>query len=244
MRLFVCPFTVLILLTGLLLAGSGSAVKMDGVSRQFTIIPYVTSTTHNATVINWYPQSVIPDKLFYANESFFNKTGLFDHSVIVNKLSPPHKISLTGLEPGTRYHYALQQEGNSGIHQSFMTFPEKGECSFIVYGDTREQAPYFTQLERHRIVADRIAGESNISFVINTGDLVSNPDDPEEWDRFFIAGKQLFATTTYAAVRGNHDSNSSLSNDLFGTDGIYSIECGDVHIAVLDSNDDARLSAC
>ncbi len=88
------------------------------------------------------------------------------------------------------------------------------------------------------------AGESNISFVINTGDLVSNPDDPEEWDRFFTAGKKLFATTTYAAVRGNHDSNSSLSNDLFGTDGIYSIECGDVHIAVLDSNDDARLIAC
>ena len=67
-------------------------------------------------------------------------------------------IFLTGLEPGTRYHYALQQDGTTISNQSFMTFPENGCCSFIVYGDTREQAPYFTQTERHKIVADRIAG--------------------------------------------------------------------------------------
>lgn len=234
--------TTLLLLICLLLVGLGSAVKTDEVSRQLTITPYVTSTSQNSSVISWYPQTFIPDDLFYANESFYNKTGSYDHSIQVNNTFLPHKISLTGLESGTRYHYALQLDGTTVIDQSFMTFAEKGTCSFIVYGDTREQAPYFTQLERHRIVADRIAGEPNISFVINTGDLVSNPDDPEEWDRFFTAGKMLFATTTYAAVRGNHDSNSSLSNDFFGTDGIYSIDCGDVHIAVLDSNDDARLS--
>jgi predicted phosphodiesterase len=235
-------FAVLILLTGFLLAVPVCAVAKDEVSGHFKNIPYVIATTHNTTVIRWYSDTFNPDNLLYANESFFNKTGSYDHTVTVNKTFPSNQVFLTGLESGTRYHYALQQEGIPLINQSFMTFPENGACSFIVYGDTREQAPYFTQLERHRIVADRIAGESNISFVINTGDLVSNPDDPEEWDRFFTAGKMLFATTTYAAVRGNHDSNSSLSEDLFGTDGMYSIDCGDVHIAVLDSNNDARLS--
>jgi predicted phosphodiesterase len=226
----------------LLLVGLGSAEKTDGVPRQFTIIPYVTSTDQNSSVIHWYPQTFIPDELFYANESFYNKTGSYDHSVRVNNTFLPHKISLKGLESGTRYHYALQQDGTTVINHSFRTFAEKGACSFIVYGDTREQMPYFTQLERHRIVANRIAGEPNISFVINTGDLVNNPDDPEEWDRFFTAGKMLFATTTYAAVRGNHDSNSSFSNDFFGTDWIYSIDCGDAHIAILDSTDYAHLS--
>ncbi len=67
------------------------------------------------------------------------------------------QYSSSGLESGTRYHFALQQEGSPIGNQSFMTFPENGACSFIVYGDTREQAPYFTQIERHRIVADRIA---------------------------------------------------------------------------------------
>jgi predicted phosphodiesterase len=229
-------------LTGFLLAAPGSAISKDETSGHSMVIPYVTATSHNATVIRWYPDAFYPDKVLYANESFYYKTGSYDHSVTVNKTLLLHRISLTGLEAGTRYRFALQQEGSRIGNQSFMTFSENGTCSFIVYGDTREQAPYFTQIERHRIVADRIAGESNISFVINTGDLVSNPDDGEEWDRFFTAGKMLFATTTYAAVRGNHDTNSSLLKDLFGTDGIYSIDCGDVHIAVLDSNNDARLS--
>ena len=52
----------------------------------------------------------------------------------------------------------------------------------------------------------------------------------------------LFGTTTYAVVRGNHDSNLSLLKDLFGTDEMYSFDCGDAHIAVIDSTSDARFS--
>lgn len=204
------------------------------------VVPYVTSTTHNSTIISWYPHNISPDNLLYANESYYIQTGSYDHSVIVNKTSP--MILLIGLDAGTRYYYALQSGRNLIDNQSFMTFPVNESCSFIVYGDTREQAPYFTQLERHKIVADRIARESNISFVINTGDLVSNPDDYQEWDRFFIAGRTLFATTTYAAVRGNHDSNLSFLKELFGTDGMYSFDCGYTHVVVLDSTDYARFS--
>jgi len=241
------PVAVFILLVVWLLVLPGNAVVMSGVSNQYpgtdaTVFPYVTSTTHNSTVISWYPQIGSPDNLLYANESYYIQTGSYDHAVSVNKTSPSPMISLTGLEAGTRYHYALQTGRNTIDNQSFMTFPENGSCSFIVYGDTREQAPYFTQTERHKIVADRISRESNTSFVINTGDLVNNPDDPEEWDRFFTAGKMLFATTTYAVVRGNHDSNLSLLKDIFGIDGMYSFDCGDAHIAVLDSTDSARFS--
>jgi predicted phosphodiesterase len=206
------------------------------------VIPYVTGTTYNSTVIRWYAENVTPDTLRYANESFFISTGTYDRSIVVNKTFFSPMISLTNLEPGTRYHYILQSDTIAGNDSSFLTLPENGSCSFIVYGDTREQAPYFTQLERHKIVADRIATEPNISFVVNTGDLVNNPDDYEEWDRFFSAGKTLFGTTTYVVVRGNHDSNLSFLEDLFGTVDTYSLDCGDIHIAILDSNDFARHS--
>ncbi len=206
------------------------------------VIPYVTGTTYNSTVIRWYAENVTPDTFRYANESFFISTGTYDRSTVVNKTSLPQMILLSGLEPGTRYHYILQSDSIPGSDRSFMTFPKNGSCSFIIYGDTREQAPYFTQLERHKIVADSIAREPDISFAINTGDIVSNPDDNQEWDRFFSAGKILFSTTTYVAVRGNHDSNLSLLGDRFGTVDTYSLDCGDVHIAILDSNDYARHS--
>ncbi len=247
MRSPVCLIAVLILLTGSLLVSPGYAAEMSEVIPQFSgtgaaVVPYVTSTTHNSTFIRWYPRNVSPDTLFYANESHYIRTGSYDHTVIVNKTSPSPMIFLSDLEAGTRYHYTLQSDSQTTGNQSFMTFPQDGSCTFIVYGDTREQAPYFTQLERHKIVADRIAGESNISLVINTGDLVSNPDDPEEWNRFFTAGKMLYGTTTYAVVRGNHDSNLTLFGYLFGTDGIYSIDCGDIHVVVLDSTDYAGFS--
>jgi predicted phosphodiesterase len=206
------------------------------------LVPYVTSTTHNSTVIRWYPHNVFPDNLLYANESYYLQTESYDHAVTVNKTSSSPLIFLTGLESGIRYHYALQSGRSIIVNRTFMTFPENGSCSFIIYGDTREQSQYFTQTERHKIVADRISYEPNISFVVNTGDLVSNPDDAQEWDRFFNAGKMLFATTTYSVVRGNHDSNLSLLEVLFGTDGMYSFDCGDAHITVIDSTDYARFS--
>jgi predicted phosphodiesterase len=234
-------------MAGWLLVLPGCAIVMSGASDQspatnLSVVPYVTSTTHNSTVIRWYPHIFSPDNFLYANESYYTQTGRYDQAVTVNKTSPFSMIFLTGLESGTRYHYALQSGRTMIGNKSFTTFPEYGSCSFIVYGDTREQAPYFTQTERHKIIADRISSEPNISFVINTGDLVSNPEDPEEWDRFFTAGKMMFATATYAVVRGNHDSNFSLLKDFFGTDGMYSFDCGDTHIAVIDSTNYARFS--
>ncbi len=247
MRTAAYPVAVFICLVLCFLVFPGGAEVISVVSDPSTVsdgwaIPYITSTTHNSTVIRWYAENVTPDTLRYANESFYISTGTYDRSTVVYKTLFSPMISLTNLEPGTRYHYILQSDTIAGNDSSFMTLPETGSCSFIVYGDTREQSPYFTQLERHKIVADRIAQEPDISFVVNTGDLVNNPDDYEEWDRFFSAGKTLFGTTTYVVVRGNHDSNLTFLQDSFGTEGTYSFDCGDVHIAILDSNDYALLS--
>jgi predicted phosphodiesterase len=246
MRSLVCIIAVLMLLNGsLVLPGNAGVISgiPDGYSGTgITVVPYITSTTHNSTVIRWYPDNVTPDNLVYANESYYIRTGSYDHTVIVNKTSHHPIIFLQDLETGTRYYYSLQAGRTSTGNQSFLTLPENGSCSFIIYGDTREQIPYFAQTERHKIVADRISQEPAITFVINTGDLVSNPGDSGEWNRFFSAGKMLFGTTTYAVVRGNHDSNLSLLKDLFGTDEMYSFDCGDAHIAVVDSTSGARFS--
>jgi hypothetical protein len=204
--------------------------------------PVVSGTTQNATVIRMVTNIPCNPLTWYANDSWFSEHGTYDHIAPDQPAGTIHTIPLTWLDPATRYHYRVTGCGMSGEDRTFSTFSESGSCSFIVYGDTREQAPYFTQIERHKIVADRIAGEPNISFVINTGDLVNNPADTDEWDRFFTAGKKVFDTTTYAVVPGNHDSNQSQVIDLYGTDGVYSFDCGGAHIAVLDSTDNSRIS--
>ena len=105
MRSLVYLAGALILLAGWLLILPGSAVVMSGASDQYagadaTVISYVTSTTHNSTVIRWYPHNVTPDNLVYANESYYIRTGSYDHTVIVNKTSPPPIIFLQDLETG------------------------------------------------------------------------------------------------------------------------------------------------
>ena len=121
MRSLTQSLSVLILLAGWLLVFPGSAVVMSGASNQHpetdvTVVPYVTSTTYNSTIIRWYPHIVSPDNLLYANESYYIQTGSYDHSVIVNKTSP--MILLIGLDAGTRYHYSLQSGRNTIGNQS------------------------------------------------------------------------------------------------------------------------------
>lgn len=247
MRLISSSVFVLIIL-GCILTTPVSAAElitggMDHNSGPGTLaVPYVTGTTHSSTVIRWYPGSFIPDNLLYANESFYLRTGSYDQLAAVNKTLSSPMILLAGLESGTRYHYILHSGTFVSSDRNFSTYPESGPCSFIIYGDTREQAPYFNQLDRHEVVADRIAQEPDISFAVNTGDLVSNPDDYQEWDRFFKAGSMLFGITTYSVVRGNHDSNLSWLQYHFGTSGTESWDCGDVHVAILDSNGYSRLT--
>lgn len=225
----------------MLAAGATAMLQDNAADRNPQVIPYATCTTHDMTFIRWYPDTFQPEILRYANASSFLATGEYDLELTVKNILPAEGIYLTGLEPATRYHYTLISERGESGDRSFLTFPGDGSCSFVIYGDTREQAPYFTQLERHRVVADRIAAEPGIFFTINTGDLVSDAGDEDEWDRFFAAAGNLTGTTTYAAVRGNHDADRALFKNLFGTGMPYSFDCGDVHIAVLDSGSDAAV---
>ena len=118
---------------------------------------------------------------------------------------------------------------------TFSTFPERGTLSFVVYGDTRDQLPLYTQDERHRLVAEQIAGEEDVLFVINTGDLVQDGNNPDDWDRFFSAAGTLLPNTTYYPVMGNHEENASLYYDIFGLPSVYLFTCGDLMVVVLDS---------
>jgi hypothetical protein len=153
-----------------------------------------------------------------------------------------HAIQIAGLEPATSYHYFVSGCGIQEMDRTFTTFPVTGSCTFIVYGDTREQAPLYNQTERHKLVADRIAQEQGVMFVVNSGDLVSESSDPAEWSRFFDATEKLRSMTTYTAVPGNHDTDRFLFRQLFGTDNITFFDCGNTRIALLDSMDKSSMT--
>jgi hypothetical protein len=200
-------------------------------------VPVVSSTNQNSTVIRIVAVSNCTPVIRYANDSYFSVSQEYDHEISGSSYGRNHAIQITDLEPATNYHYQVSGCGVQDTDRMFSTFPVSGACTFIMYGDTREQQPLYNQTERHKLVADRITQEQDILFVVNSGDLVSESNDPAEWSRFFNATDKLRSVTTYFAVPGNHDADRILFRQLFGTDNTTFFDCGATRIALLDSTD-------
>ena len=221
-------------------ASSESFNEIPGISDDMTIPPMgpvIFGTTQNSTVISIVADTSRSPIVRYANGSYFSFSQNYDHEVVSSYNGRNHTIRITGLEPGIQYHYQVNGCGIPDFDRTFRTFPATGSFTFVVYGDTREQAPLYTQTERHKIVADRIAQEKDVMFVINSGDLVSDSSDLAEWSRFFNATERVRSMTTYTAIPGNHDNDRILFRQLFGTDNTTIFECGNMRIALLDSTD-------
>ena len=200
--------------------------------------PYLTGTTVNTTVINWMSATPGNGSVSYATDAAYRTSGAYTRRVTAGADSTLHHVVLTGLLPDTPYHYQVTSGGRVSDDHTFRTFPETGPFTFIVYGDTQEQLPYFTQAERHALVAERIAAtEPETLFVLHVGDTVCDAESEDEWNRFFAAGRPLFENTTLVPVLGNHENNASIWYEAFGMPEWYSFDCGGAHVAVLDSND-------
>jgi hypothetical protein len=196
--------------------------------------PYLTAASETSITVNWRTENATNGSVFYATETYFNTHGDYDN-VIDDSSKEVHHVQLTDLTPDVTYHYRLQVEGEFTADHSFTTFGSDS-FTFIVYGDTQEQLPTFTQLERHKLVADRIAEENDVALLVHCGDVVGDVDNPEEWDRFFQITRDVLAETPIFTVLGNHEENSANYYDTFGVSEWYSFDCGNSHFAMLDSN--------
>ena len=115
---------------------------------------------------------------------------------------------------------------------TFTTFPNKiVPFRFVVIGDTRG---------RHRIHAKHV--ERMIAakplFVVNTGDLVSDGDKIQDWEKFFEINHELMMNIPYFAVLGNHEHDSKYYFDFFnlpGNERYYHFSVGDALFIVLDT---------
>ena len=211
--------------------------------------PYITGTTTDAATINWKTCVGADGSVEYATDIEAFSDGTFETAPYTGNNTAIHHLLLEGLEPDTRYYYRVCIGDQTSRVFQFNTFPsESGRVTFIVYGDTQEPQDGQTQLERHKPVAKAIAREEETLFILHTGDLVNDPADMQEWDRFFTSAGNVISNSTFYPVAGNHEylpgKNSSFYRyyrDIFQAEGNYSFDCGGVHVTVLDSNPGADL---
>ena len=229
--------------------------------------PWVTKTTTNSTTINWRSEINESGKIYYATTSYFNLHHSFKNRKSVHTAAQYQHVQLTGLKPNTSYTYWVRPSGDKFAfgNRTFRTFPISGPFTFIVVGDTREGINY-SETKRFKYVADAIANESNVLFVLHGGDFARFDYTPR-WAIFFQCADRMLANTTFFPVIGNHEyhnrSNGNLDEEHYtvcpehcfpcnnckpGTGAVnyksafdmplnYSFDCAGVRFIVLNSPD-------
>jgi hypothetical protein len=112
-----------------------------------------------------------------------------------------HTILVKGLEPATRYPFAVRARGAQPRYGAITTAPAEDSGAsfrFLVYGDNR------TDDAAHAAVVRAMVAASS-DFLVNTGDLVSNGASPSQWQTFFDIEAPLTRERPIFSCVGNHE---------------------------------------
>ena len=170
-----------------------------------------------------------------------------------------HSATASGLQAGTTYYYRLGSEGDWSEPQQFTTEADKPKAvKFLVFGDSQsgkasnpEYGPW------GKTIKNAYAANPDAAFFMNVGDLVEIGYDYAHWKNWYTAAQDVIEKLPAMAVPGNHEtydvadeSHSSLPiyftkqlhlpmngpKELAGQ--VYSFDYGNVHFAVLDSQEE------
>ena len=139
------------------------------------------------------------------------------------------KTTFLDLKRGTTYYYqAFPGDAGKG---SFKTPPDgEARFQFVVYGDTR------TRHDVHRSVIAAVLKYANPDFVIHTGDLVADGNDPSLWPIFFDAERELLRKAAFFPSLGNHERDAANYFDFLSAKPYYSFNWGTAHFTVINSD--------
>ena len=156
------------------------------------------------------------------------------------------KALLDNLTPNSKYYYQISIDGKPAFMGSFRTGATDStkKVSFYMYGDTRSDP------KSHDLVARGVMNEIakdpiSATFIVSSGDLVSNGESESKWDSEFFDAKysnlsNMFANLPYLASLGNHAGNGKLFAKYYpypmynANRFYYSFDYGPVHFTILD----------
>jgi predicted phosphodiesterase len=111
-----------------------------------------------------------------------------------------HSVTLTGLQPATRYAYEVSHAGGSRL-AAVTTAPKEDSSTpfrFLVYGDNRTD-----DAAHAAVVRGMVAMQSD--FLVHTGDFVENGGSKPQWQTFFDIEAPLLREKPIFSCVGNHE---------------------------------------
>ncbi len=220
--------------------------------------PYITGTESGEVVINWKTPAPSRGILQYAPEIGEISGGDSAHFLVSDTFQQLHRVTITGLIPGMRYQYRVWELNPEADIESVLgadnlepgewlidngsptpvfqfTAPGGESFTFAVYGDSQEQEAWFSQADRHRLVAEQVA-EENPDFIVYLGDFIYDAENVAGWDAFFEATSTMLANTVLFTVMGNHEAYSPVYFANFNLPAYYRFTWGTAGFTVLDTN--------
>jgi len=82
--------------------------------------------------------------------------------------------------------------------------------SFIVFGDPRGNYTIYNQLATNMLLTEPFP-----EFAVCCGDMISIPPDTLKWSKFWRASEPITENMELFVVRGNHEGNDSISEQIY-----------------------------
>ncbi len=175
-----------------------------------------------------------------------------------------HDVTLTGLQPGTRYYYkAITGSWQSAIWQFVTPAQKTSEESFniVLMSDMQRDNSYpsiFTNLINTSLIPYITTTygsplNEHLQMVMIPGDLVDNGNTFSQWkNHFFNPAEALWREVPVYPAPGNHENNSQNYFNYFqlpqnGTPGYmehwYAQDYSNIRVLGMDSNTSYRIAA-
>ncbi len=217
--------------------------------------PFLQAPSETAVTVSWATSQKCVSWVEYQPESAEHwLTNMPAHHGLVDADLTVHNVTLTGLEPGTRYRYRAVSRQIPEFRPYKVTYGATAaspEHRFTTL-DARKPATAFVVVnDRHENVAPLAASLASVAWAgvdlaLLNGDMVHYVKDETHLYRCVVEPcVQSFATRIpLVYVRGNHDTRGSFARrllDYFPTESgryYYALRQGPVAFLILDSGED------
>jgi predicted phosphodiesterase len=153
-----------------------------------------------------------------------------------------HQVTLTGLQPETRYIYRVSgDDGSWSENHSFLTAPRD-------YGDFRFLAVADMGRNSNSITISNLMASRNAAFTVGAGDYWYS-DDEDNVDEWFNINEPLMSQAPFMPARGNHEGGNHETSypnryptrfALPPPENYYSFRYGASHFLIVDTNIDLK----
>ncbi|CAA6679373.1 Unannotated [Lentimonas sp. CC4] len=216
--------------------------------------PYLQSPSHQQMIVQWRTTDPGTSKVRYGS----SPTNL-NKSVTINGSNYDHIVTITGLQPETKYYYKVESDTREGVLSkggeeaySFTTYPAPGtrkKTRLWVLGDSGTD-----NYEKHAVYEayQKRYGNEQTDGILMLGDNAYSYGTDEEFQvAVFDSYTDILHDTPLWSCFGNHDNITQNGEPYFtihsfpkngecggiasGSENYYSFDVGNIHVVALDS---------